>query len=258
MLRIAVVVGVLGAGIAGIDGWPQRGPAVGRCFLAHSSMTTSPPQLEVVGTEAWLFCLNTGSAVGRLLDAPRALALTDVTVSDPGRVAFKSAELLGLGHFYRFDGTVNNGAIAGRLDYCVSKSEYVTQTWRLTGVEINPTSVSGPANDGTERWSSYRSSPSTGDDYGIDAEIFATSLGPLGLITFYDGGPWSEYVGAPFLAKDIKRTGGEISFRIEIAGGSKGYRLRPVSGTPRMHLFNERGEDYGELAQAPSLLNQLR
>jgi len=257
VLRIALVLGVLVAGISRTDGSQQRNPGTGRCFLAHSSMTTQPPQLQVVGTEAWLFCVDAQSSAGRMLDAPRATALRDVTVSDAGRLAFRSAELLGLGRFYQFEGTVNKGVVAGQLEYRWSYSERVAQTWRLAGAEIDSTSASRPASE-AERWSSFRTSPATGDEYGIDVEIFATSLGPLGLITFYEGGPWSEYVGAPFLATSIKRTGGEISFQIGISGGLKGYRLRPVSGTTRMHLFNERGDDYGELPRVPSLLDQLR
>jgi hypothetical protein len=173
--------------------------------------------------------------------APDRLSLTLNNQKDPTQIGFTSEEALG--YFYRFAGSTKQGILRGTLEYVRPYSEKADKTWLLEGAEI-------VASYG--RWSNYYYSPEGGDHLGFEVEIFSTSAGPSGLIVFYEGGPWSEYVGAPYAVQQVTFSRDAIAFKITSDDETKRYQLRLGSG--RAELRNERGESYEWLSQVQSLV----
>lgn len=192
---------------------------------------------------AWLFCELTTTR-GWIFDPPGRLSLTLNNQKDPAQIGFTSAELLG--YLYRFAGSTKQGILRGTLEYVRPHLDKADKTWLLEGAEIVASSG---------RWSSYAYSPESGDHLGLEVEIVNTTAGPSGLIVFYEGGPWSEYVGAPYAVQQVTFSPGVIAFQTTSDGETKRYELRLGSG--RAELRNEKGESYGWLSQVPSLVAQL-
>lgn len=201
---------------------------------------------------AWFLSLDLANRRGKLFRRPAVLDLTNVEVSQNGRITFRTKADLG-SVIYRFEGNQTPDAITGRFDSIPADADTNTDETPITTdpvlLEKVTLAVHKPqSRDFSAVYSNVRYVEKSGDLVGEELILFWRGNQPRGIFLMYEGEQMD-----PLAISDVSFSGASLKFRVVTVGGELSYagtfsgdrlRLRrtDANATPafsRMVLFNK-------------------
>jgi hypothetical protein len=227
----------------------RRNDASGRFFFGTSADAK-------LGTLAWLFYVDRQNHSGQIFVPPRMLKLSKLDINEDGTIGFQSEVFLG--RYYRFQGTMHQTEIEGKMELTNSKSGTVRSTWQIRASQLS-NGGPGPTDRTVVRsghFSNVNYSGGGGDLVGTDLRILATATGSVGMVVFYES-YWGEITFTPFAISHLENDGAVIRFAIETPKGPTNYHLRTTGNEALLYRDDMKGGKGVALRSVKTLLPPL-
>src|SRR6202035_2710288 len=91
---------------------------------------------EKGSTLGWLVCIDQNAKIGTLYQPPGMLPLKEIIWSADNRISFSSDSFTGDQWYYRFEGSIQEGSLAGRLSKFTRPSNSVVRQSQLEPVAL--------------------------------------------------------------------------------------------------------------------------
>ena len=169
---------------------------------------------------AWFLSLDLANRRGRLFKRPTVLDLTNVEVSETGRITFRTKMDFG-NVIYRFEGDQGPNGITARIDSIGADAEtdetpITTDPVLLEKVTL---SVQKPqSRDFSAVYSNVRYVEESGDLVGEELILFWHGNEPRGIFLMYEGEQMD-----PLAISDVSLSGPNLKFRVRTVGGELSY-----------------------------------
>jgi len=169
---------------------------------------------------AWFLSLDLANRRGRLFKRPTVLDLTNVEVSETGRITFRTKMDFG-NVIYRFEGDQGPNGITARIDSIGADAEtdetpITTDPVLLEKVTL---SVQKPqSRDFSAVYSNVRYVEESGDLVGEELILFWHGNEPRGIFLMYEGEQMD-----PLAISDVSLSGPNLKFRVLMLGAELSY-----------------------------------